>query len=105
MTPCCVRTPQAKTDLIDIAAYIGRDSPAIADRFLDAAEETISRLAERPPIDRICQFREGPLRGLRRWAIRGYVNYIVFYHVRDYGIEIVRVLHGARDIDAVLQDD
>jgi plasmid stabilization system protein ParE len=34
--------------------------------------------------------------GLRRWV---YGQYLIFFEPRDYGIALIRVLHGARKID------
>jgi toxin ParE1/3/4 len=33
------------------------------------------------------------------WPIKGFANYLIFYRMRSNSIEIVRVLHGARDIE------
>ena len=43
------------------------------------------------------------LDGLRVWRIDGFPNHLIFYRPIEGGIEIIRVLHGARDIDAVLE--
>ena len=45
------------------------------------------------------------LAGLRVWRIEGFPKYLIFYRLVTGGIEIVRVLHGARDIDRVLESD
>jgi plasmid stabilization system protein ParE len=41
--------------------------------------------------------------GLRRWRVRGFENFMIFYHPLSNGIEIVRVLHGARDIESLFE--
>jgi toxin ParE1/3/4 len=41
--------------------------------------------------------------GLRSWAIRGFATFLVFYRPTQRGIEVIRVLHGARDLDAILE--
>jgi len=38
---------------------------------------------------------------MRSFTIPRYPNYIVFYRVADPGVEVVRVLHAARDIDKI----
>jgi toxin ParE1/3/4 len=46
------------------------------------------------------------LSGLRLWQVEGFEKHLIFYRlVKDEGVEIVRVLHGARDIDNVLDQD
>ena len=42
---------------------------------------------------------------LRVFRIKGFPNHLAFYLERANGIEIVHVAHGARDLDAVLQDE
>ncbi|MGB3640786.1 MAG: type II toxin-antitoxin system RelE/ParE family toxin [Rivularia sp. (in: cyanobacteria)] len=37
--------------------------------------------------------------------MKGFRNYLVFYRTRDTDIEILRVLHGRRDINAILDED
>jgi toxin ParE1/3/4 len=52
--------------------------------------------------------RESPNRrldGLRVWRIKGFPNHLVFDRSIDAGIEVVRVWHGARDIDNVLESE
>jgi len=39
------------------------------------------------------------------WPIKGFKNYLIFYRPIEQGVEIVRVLHGARDMPSVFKDD
>ncbi|MCA9774505.1 MAG: type II toxin-antitoxin system RelE/ParE family toxin [Myxococcales bacterium] len=100
------RTRQSYGDLDDIAAYIGQDNPRAQLRYLDRAEEALALLVERPEIGRLrTDFSNPRLRDLRSWAIRGFENHLIFYRVNDDGLEVVRVLHGARDIGVELGDE
>jgi toxin ParE1/3/4 len=42
------------------------------------------------------------LDGMRTWRIEGVENHLVFYCTVGDGIEIIRILHGAREIAAIL---
>ena len=42
---------------------------------------------------------------LRVWRVEGFEKHLIFYRPTQGGIEIVRVLHGARDIDSVLESE
>jgi len=42
------------------------------------------------------------LKGLRRFPVTDFGNYLVFYLPRRDGIEVIRVIHGARDIEVLL---
>ena len=102
MSTRIVKTPQARRDLADLATYIAKDSVDAALRFLDAAEAECARLAEMPGLGADREFRNPRLGGLRFWAIKGFEKHLIFYRRTEGGIEIVRVLHGARDIDGML---
>jgi toxin ParE1/3/4 len=41
--------------------------------------------------------------GIRAWQIRGFASYLIFYRPSSDGIEVIRVLHGARDIETILE--
>jgi toxin ParE1/3/4 len=50
----------------------------------------------------LCGFRRRALRLIRRWPVKGFENWLIFYQARRDGAEIVHVIHGARDIDQLL---
>lgn len=87
--------PQAQADLDDIWWYIGQDDPDSADRFLEEIEQRCHALSQFP---RMGVNRDELMPSLRSLAVG---NYIVFYFPLEDGIEIVRVLQGMRDIEAV----
>ncbi len=39
---------------------------------------------------------------LRRRPVKGFERYLIFYHLSDGKVHIIRVLHGARDISSIL---
>ena len=90
-----LKRPQAEADLEEIWWYIAQDNPDAADRLLDQIEERCTALAGFPMMG---VRREELLPSLRSLAVG---NYVVFYLPLDDGIDMVRVLHGMRDIDAL----
>lgn len=93
------RSDAAKTDLKGIWRYIAGDNRVAADRFLRRLNVRFRVLAYNPHMGRLrSEFGSG-LHSLQ------YGNYVIFYLRADTEIEIVRVLHGARDIDALFQDE
>jgi toxin ParE1/3/4 len=92
---------QAVTDLVQIAFHITLENEAAAARFLDAADETFQQLLRSPELGATGEFRARHLKGIRRWRVNGFESFLVFYRPVDDGIEIVRVLHGARDIESL----
>jgi len=99
------QTPQTRDDLVEIAQYIARNDLRAAMRFLDAAERTFEQLAGSPELGARSEFLSPFLAGVRRWRIRKFEHYLIFYRPVSGGIEVIRVLHGARDIDAVFEVD
>jgi toxin ParE1/3/4 len=95
--------PAADTDLDDQAAYLAREaSLEVALRFYDAAAATCEELARMPGLGERRPTAHPRLEGLRVGRIRGFEKHLIFYRPVADGIEIVRVLHGARDIDRLL---
>jgi len=93
-----VISPEALQDLRDIHDYIALDDPGAATRVIDACEETVSLISNNPEIG-VARPR---LRNLRSMIVTEFPNYLVFYRLASGRVEIVRVLHGARDLHSIL---
>jgi toxin ParE1/3/4 len=98
------RHPQALFDIEESAVYIGQDAPKAALRFLDAVETTLRLLAENPELGPARDFGRRELAGLRFFPVKGFEKHLVFYRPLEHGIEVLRVLHGARDLGSILDD-
>ena len=96
--------PRARLDLIEQATYLAESaSLETAERFLDAAERTVEKVAEMPRMGRVW---EGLLsetqNSIRVWRVEGFPKVLIFYRLNDSGIAVVRVLHSARDLPPLL---
>ena len=101
-----LRQQAARQDLVNIVYhYIQAGSPATARRFRDQAEVTFQRLAGMRGIGARYEHDHPALAELRFFPISGFSKYLVFYRPIADGIEIARVLHGARDIHEILAED
>ena len=98
MLPPKIR-PKARHDLACVAAWIKVDNPEAALAFRAAAEKELELLCAHPFIGRRRHFRTP---GLRSWRISGFENYLIFYRSTDLSLEVVRVLHGAQDLQRIL---
>jgi toxin ParE1/3/4 len=96
------RTRQVEQDIIDIYGYIHRRSPQAAERLLDAIERSIKSLREIPGAGRLWNSTDPRLEGMRVTVITPYRNYLVFFRRTAKAIEVFRVIHGARELDAVV---
>lgn len=86
----------AQDDLDDIWLHIANDSPANADHFIDRLIEVASGTLGTAPLAGRARDEFGS--GLRSLPVE---NYTVFYQVKGSTVEIVRILHGARDFDSL----
>lgn len=92
--------PQAETDLVEIWVYIAQDNPTAADELLNIIDDKCITLSESPLIGKA---RDELVPGVRSFPVG---NYVLFYQLIENGedgIEIIRVLHGARDIDSLFE--
>ena len=88
-------SPPAVQDLDEIRAYIAEDDPNAASRFVQSIEAICAILAENPMLGRL---RTELAPSLRSFPVG---NYMLFYLPSEEGIEIVRVVSGFRDVDAL----
>jgi toxin ParE1/3/4 len=96
--PAIVLTPYASADLAEIWAFIAADNPAQADAFIALIDAKFQNLSRQPNLGRR---REELAAGLRSFPVGCYV---IFYLQDQDWLQIVRVLHGARDVEAVFAD-
>lgn len=94
--PIVNRRPLAALDILDIWDHIADDNMAAADRWVDALDAVFSRLATQPMMGRA---RPEIARDLRSFPFR---RYVIYYVPLSDGIDVVRVLHSARDIDGLV---
>jgi toxin ParE1/3/4 len=87
-----LRTAQAEDDLIEIWIYIAQDNPGAADRVLDDIEERFHALADNPLMGRL---RPEIAPELRYFTVG---KYLILYRTVLDGVQIVRIIHGARDL-------
>lgn len=99
------RARLAELDLTEHVDYLARQNPTAALRFIEAVERAFERLAQNPKLGPLQDFDHPALRTVRRWPIPAFSTYLIFYQITDEGVRVLRVLHGARDIPALLEPD
>jgi toxin ParE1/3/4 len=97
--PEIIKLPRATADLVEIWDYIADDSETQADAFIDTVEGKLRLLAEKPNLGRR---RYELAENMRSFPLG---RYVIFYVVMPSGIQVVRVLHGARDLAAIFEPD
>lgn len=91
--------PEAARDLETIFGYIGAISEERATQYIQTIAQHLDILASAPHMGRV---RNEILAGLRSFPIR---RHIVFYMPLEHetGIDVIRILHTARDIGTVFE--
>lgn len=93
------RRPLAAADILDIWDHIAEDSLDQADRWIDKLDEKFGILATQPLMGRA---REELAADLRSFP---FGRYVIFYMPVQDGIDVARVLHSARDVDAAFGEE
>jgi plasmid stabilization system protein ParE len=92
-----VLTQSAKRDVNDIWEYIAADNIEAAGRVLDALESAMLKLAKNPSIG---HWREELADKRHRFFLVH--SYLIVYRHEAEPLQIVRVLHAARDVQSIL---
>ncbi|GAC1339515.1 MAG: hypothetical protein NVSMB14_05790 [Isosphaeraceae bacterium] len=103
MSAPVLRRPASLRDIDDAADFIRRQSgPKRAIRFLRDADDTFTLLASKPLIGMRYDSEDERFVDLRVFSFSRFKKYIIFYRPTAGGIEVFRVLHGARDLHEIL---
>jgi toxin ParE1/3/4 len=97
--PQYIISPAAICDLNDITDYFAKHNINAGDHLLDEFSKKCRYLTQFPLMGRSYREIRSYLRGL---PIQ---NYIIFYRVINNGLEIMRVVKGDRDLEAVFEKD
>lgn len=96
----------ARLDLVDIFAHYTREAGiAVARRFLKEVEATFAVLAGLPGMGTRYAPDNPVLADVRYLPVNRFRRYIIFYRPIPSGIEVLRVVHGARDLVGLLGED
>lgn len=77
----------------------------VAIRFYDLVFKTLEKITQMPGAGSLKRLQNERFHELRQWVLPEFDNYIIFYDESDDKIDVIRVLHGARDIDRILNDE
>lgn len=89
----------AERHLTAIWTYIALDNLKAADRFLEAAYDTFIELANMPLLGRHRSFSSINVDDIRSFHVKGFRKYLILYRPTASGVLVLRVVHGARDLE------
>jgi len=91
-------TPEARDDLVAVWLWISRDDEKTADAFVGQLERACASLIPRPSRFPVAMILDGePIRK------RLYRGHLIFYRILPEQVEVVRIIHAARNWLALLQ--
>jgi toxin ParE1/3/4 len=91
--------------VLAVVAYLGDRNPRAAHDFLAAHRQALATLRAHPKAGRRYQPDHAALRGLRVMPIPGFSDYLIFSRYDGATVDVIRVIHGARDILAILAQE
>jgi toxin ParE1/3/4 len=103
MTRRITITPKASQDIDDHFAYIAQNNLQAALRFFDATRQTFAKIAQMPGMGSPYPVNNPRLVELRKFTVKGFEGYLIFYLYGEEDLTIVRIIHAARDIQTVLE--
>ncbi len=87
-----------------VAYYAEKAGAALAERFYAMLKSSLAALAESPGRGRLFGSNHPALSGIRACLVPGF-PVLIYYRAVEGGIEVVHVLHGARDRDSILEGE
>lgn len=78
-------------------------NPDAAERFCQSVERALKLLHQHPQLGAKAGYAHAPR--VRKWVLRPYSNYLLFYLEDDREVRMLRLLHGAQDLPAIIFDE
>jgi toxin ParE1/3/4 len=99
-----VLRPLADRDLDEQAYYYATVASAdIGHRFLVAAHDTFALLATQPQMGWRSRIRHPEIKELRVFRVKAFERILILYLPLSDGVEVLRVVHGSRNLQALLR--
>lgn len=94
--------PDAREDIDSQARFLVENATVeVAMKFVDAVHQTAEMLATQPELGERLTTASQYSAEYRRWSVRGFREYLMFYRQIGETLEVARLLHAKRDITDV----
>ncbi len=95
----------AISDILEQADwYEFKSGEGLAKRWQRVVTSTLLRIHKAPNSGTPCRFRSTELQGIRRVLITGFPKHLVFYQFEKGAVLILRIVHGARDLESLFSE-
>jgi toxin ParE1/3/4 len=91
-------------DVEVVYAYLAEHSPPAAERFRIRFRTALEFIQRFPGGGSLKDRERTGSEGIRSWAVPGFKRYLIFYRHVDDAIHVLAVVHGARDVFAILRN-
>lgn len=90
----------AVADILEQADwYESQADQKLAKRWEKSVTSALLRISGKPNAGKLCDFSAEELKGVRRSPVPGFPKHLIFYRVREEEILVLRVVHGARNLE------
>ena len=96
---------EANFDIIEAGYDIGENSLSTSKRFSTAVYAAIDDLAVMPGMGVRRDYNNPVYANMRMWPVPKFSKYLIFYRTAGEFLEVLRVLHGSQDIEAIFAPD
>jgi toxin ParE1/3/4 len=97
-----VLTDAAVDDILEQAAwYREKSGIKLARKWEQAVSSVILRINSTPAAGAPCSFKALELEGVRRMPVPHFPRHLVFYRFRNRELVVLRIVHGARDLESL----
>lgn len=86
------KRPASILDLIELGDAFDQIGTELSERFLDAVEATIARLAKRPGVGAPWEDEKSGVLGVRCSTVDRFRKYLILYRETQSGLEILRIV-------------
>lgn len=89
-------------DILEQAEWYEQQASAdLSRRWDDAVSSALIRIVQHPYSGAPCRFKSDSLKGTRRVPVGGFSKHLIFYRIDKGTVLILRVIHGARDLESL----
>lgn len=97
-----VLTDVAVSDILEQATWYQEQSgDKLARRWEQAVTSALLRVKATPAVGAPCAFSAPDLQGVRRVPVPRFPKHLVFYRFRNDELIVLRIVHGARDLESL----
>lgn len=99
------RHSSVRWDILEIYDFIALDNYKAAEKVVSAIEIGVFEISRTPDVGPPYETAVPHLQSLRMYPVPGFQDYLIFYQHNEVHIEILYVVHGARDLHEIFDED